>query len=138
MPPFKHKPNLLIIIDDSSFDLRINSAIAERTKAFKKIVCFSTAQTALDFLIENINNDSIFPHLIFLDIQMPEMDGFEFMHQYDKFTELFKEKSFVIMLSSTDDISDIARVEANKNIVALLKKPLGVKVLNEVVANFYD
>jgi len=68
-------PNLLIIIDDSSFDLRINSGIASHTKLFKQIVCFSSAEAALDFLAENINNPEIFPHIIFLDIQMPEMDG---------------------------------------------------------------
>ncbi|WP_114790072.1 response regulator [Niabella yanshanensis] len=130
-------PNLLIIIDDSSFDLRINSGIASHTKLFKQIVCFSSAEAALDFLAENISNPEIFPHIIFLDIQMPEMDGFEFLERYDTFPGDFKEKSHVIMISSTDDLRDIVRADSDKNVVKLLKKPLRIEELKALVAKIY-
>ncbi|MGE9311518.1 response regulator [Niabella sp. CJ426] len=130
-------PNLLIIIDDSSFDLRINSGIASHTKLFKQIVCFSSAEAALDFLAENINNPEIFPHIIFLDIQMPEMDGFEFLERYDTFPNEFKAQSHVIMISSTDDLRDIVRAESDRNVVKLLKKPLQIEELKKLVANIY-
>ncbi|MGN7784283.1 response regulator [Niabella sp. 22666] len=130
-------PNLLIIIDDSSFDLRINSGIASHTKLFKQIVCFSSAEAALDFLAENINNPEIFPHIIFLDIQMPEMDGFEFLERYDTFPNGFKAQSHVIMISSTDDLRDIVRAESDRNVVKLLKKPLQIEELKKLVANIY-
>lgn len=130
-------PNLLIIIDDSSFDLRINSGIASHTKLFKQIVCFSSAEAALDFLAENISNPEIFPHVIFLDIQMPEMDGFEFLERYDTFPGDFKEKSHIIMISSTDDLRDIVRAESDKNVVKLLKKPLKIEELKTLVAKIY-
>ncbi len=129
--------NLLIIIDDSTFDLRINSAIASHTKLFKQIVCFSSAETALDFLAENISNPEIFPHIIFLDIQMPEMDGFEFLERYNTFPGDFKEKSHVIMISSTDDLRDIVRAESDKNVIKLLKKPLKIEELKALVAKIY-
>lgn len=136
--PLKPKPNLLIIVDDSSFDLKINSRIAIHAGLFKQILCFSSAEATLDFLIENISNDTIYPHLILLDIQMPEMDGFEFMERFEKFPENFKRHSKIIMLSSTDDLSDIARAEANKSIIKLLKKPLLVKELKLAVDKYYD
>ena len=131
------QPNLLIIVDDSPFDLRINSGIAKHTNLFKEILCFSSAQATFDFLAENINNPEIHPHLIFLDIQMPEMDGFEFMAQYDRFPAEFKRKSKVVMLSSTDDMGDIAKAHSDKNIFKLLKKPLNIEELKEVVTSIY-
>jgi CheY-like chemotaxis protein len=130
-------PNLLIIVDDSAFDLRINSGIASHTKLFKQILCFSSAETALDFLAENLDNPEILPHLIFLDIQMPEMDGFEFLERYDKFPEVFKQQSHILMLSSTDDLRDIVRAESDRNVVKLLKKPLQIEELKTLVSKIY-
>ncbi|MCH5690174.1 hypothetical protein LWM68_41660 [Niabella sp. W65] len=71
-------PNLLIIVDDSSFDLRINSGIASHTKLFKQILCFSSAETALDFLAENLNNPEIFPILYFLIFKCRKWMGLNF------------------------------------------------------------
>ncbi|MCH5600164.1 response regulator [Niabella ginsengisoli] len=137
MPPKAPKPNLLVIIDDSSFDLRINSGIATHIKVFTQILCFSSAEEGLDFLVENLDNPQIYPHLILLDIQMPEMDGFEFMKRYDKFPDNFKKGSNVVMLSSTDDLQDITRVDSNKNVFRLLKKPLQIEQLKAIAEELY-
>lgn len=138
MPANTHKPNSLIIVDDSPFDLRINSGIAGHTKLFKQILCFASAEAALDFLVEKLNAPEVFPLLILLDIQMPEMDGFEFMKRYERFPRSFKEKCSVIMLSSTDDLGDMTRVESDKNVVKLLKKPLQIQELKALTALIYD
>ena len=119
--------NFLIIVDDSSFDRKINTIIADHTKLFKHILSFSSAEEALDFLAENLNNPEVYPQIILLDIQMPGIDGFEFVVRYDKFPAEYKKKSHIIMLSSTDDLSDITRAESNKNKVKLLKKPLQIE-----------
>jgi CheY-like chemotaxis protein len=138
MPSNTHIPNSLIIVDDSSVDLKINSRIASLTKLFKQILCFNSAEAALDFLVENLNNPEVCPVLILLDIQMPEMDGFEFLKRYERFPRSFKEKSAVIMLSSTDDLGDMTRVESDKNVVRLLKKPLQIGELKELLTRIYD
>ncbi|WP_346236078.1 response regulator [Niabella insulamsoli] len=137
MPLKAHTPNLLIIVDDSSFDLRINSGIASHTKLFKQILCFPSAEEALDFLSENLDNREVFPHLILLDIQMPSMNGFDFMKRYNKFPDSFMEQSDVIMLSSTDDLVDITKVDVDKNIKRLLKKPLQIEELKGAAQELY-
>jgi CheY-like chemotaxis protein len=138
MPSKSYKPNLLVIIDDSSFDLKINSGIARHMKVFKQILCFPSAEEGLDFLVENLNNPQVYPQLILLDIQMPHMDGFDFMRRYNKFPESFKKNSSVIMLSATDDLREITKVESDKNIFALLKKPLQLEDLKALVSQLYS
>lgn len=124
MPSKLPKPETLMLIDDSRFDRLIISRTIEHTKIFSRIIVFPGGKEALDYIIENINTANKLPQLILLDIQMPEMNGFEFMEQFDGLPPSFKNSCKVVMLSSTDDLSDIAKVGADKNITRLLKKPL--------------
>ncbi|WP_346237366.1 response regulator [Niabella insulamsoli] len=128
-----NKSRFLIIIDDSKFDRKINAIIADRMQLFKEVALFPAAGEALDFIVKNLENPELFPLVILLDIQMPEMDGFEFTNEYEKLPLSFKQKSDIIMISSTDDIADIERAASNKNIRKLIKKPLKVDELRQLL-----
>ncbi|MCH5690173.1 hypothetical protein LWM68_41655 [Niabella sp. W65] len=65
------------------------------------------------------------------------MDGFEFLERYNTFPQEFKQKSHIIMLSSTDDLRDIVRAESDRNVVRLLKKPLQIEELKKLVTKIY-
>ena len=67
---------VLMLIDDSSFDLKINTRIVEYSGLLNTIIPCSSAREALIYLSENLDNPEKLPQLILLDIQMPEMDGF--------------------------------------------------------------
>lgn len=124
---------IVMLIDDNEIDLKINGKIVSFTKLFNDIVVCRSAEEGLNYLRQHLTQPELLPELILLDIQMPEMSGFDFLEQYKKLPASFTEICIIAMLSSTLDFSDIQRAEANPFVVKLLKKPLIPAVLIEVV-----
>jgi len=124
---------IVMLIDDNDIDLKINGKIVDFTKLFNDTVVCRSGEEALSYLKQHLTKPDLLPEFILLDIQMPEMSGFEFLEQYKKLPASFTEVCIIAMLSSTLDFSDIQRAEANPYVAKLLKKPLIPAVLLEVV-----
>lgn len=122
-----------MLIDDNDIDLKINEKIVNITKLFGGIIICHSGEEALNFLKDNLHNATSLPGFILLDIQMPEMNGFEFLELYNTLPESFTNTCMIAMLSSTLDFSDIQRAEANPYVIKLLKKPLTPQTLLQVV-----
>ncbi|MGY4385150.1 CheY-like chemotaxis protein [Pedobacter sp. UYP24] len=123
----------VLLIDDNEVDLKINSKIITISKLFEEIVTCQSSEEALAYLAKSSKNPDDLPDFILLDIQMPEMDGFEFLEHFKKFPKVIKEKCLIAMLSSTLDFGDIKKAEANPHVIKLLKKPLFLKELDELL-----
>lgn len=131
------KPLRVMLIDDNIIDLKINSKVILITKLFQDIIQFLSAEEALSYLNQHIEEPDLLPNLILLDIQMPEMDGFEFLDSYKAFPASLKDHCLIAMLSSTLDFGDIKKAEANPHVIKLLKKPLIMAELEMIYkANF--
>lgn len=124
MPLRLERPIRVMLIDDNHIDLKINSKIIGITKLFDEIISCQSGEEAIAYFTSHENQPDKLPHLILLDIQMPEMDGFEFLENYKLLPEELKASSRIAMLSSTLDFGDIRRAEANPYVIKLLKKPL--------------
>lgn len=127
---------IVMLVDDNDIDLKINEKVVGITKLFDKVVVCRSADEALNYLKSNIADPILLPDMILLDIQMPDMNGFEFLEKYKKLPNAFTEVCVIAMLSSTLDFSDIQRAEANPYVAKLLKKPLMPKILMEVVQEY--
>ena len=68
---------------------------------------------------------------------MPDMDGFEFLELYKKLPKRFTDVCLISMLSSTLDFGDIQRAEANLYVARLLKKPLLIADLKDLLKTFF-
>ncbi|RVU01329.1 response regulator [Mucilaginibacter limnophilus] len=121
--PFK----FCLLIDDNYIDNFVTSKILETTNFAEKIVVYQSATDA----VEALRNGEVKPDVIFLDIRMPLMSGFEFLQEYDKL-DIDKKSIKIFMLSSSLDPTDIRKSTANKYITQFIHKPLTFQVLEEI------
>jgi CheY-like chemotaxis protein len=123
----------VMLIDDNDIDLKINSKIITLSNLFEEIILCQSGQEGITYINQNLGHEHLLPNFILLDIQMPEMDGFEFLEIYKNFPTSFLENCKLAILSSTLDFGDIKKAEANPFVLKLLKKPLYPKELEELL-----
>ena len=122
----------VMLIDDNEIDNIINEKIIEANSFADNILVFQTGQEALDFLNNNQNDEEVLPEIVFLDINMPIMDGFQFLEDFEKFSETVLEKCKIIMLSSSISPKDIDRAASSKYVKKYLNKPLNARYLEAI------
>jgi CheY-like chemotaxis protein len=128
--PFKFQRVLLI--DDNDIDNFINERMITTTSFAQTVVVKSTAEAALEYLRKNKEAADLLPQVIFLDLNMPVMDGFGFLNEYEALPDTVKKFSKIIVLSSSISPEDINRASTNQYVVKYINKPLNEKYLDAV------
>jgi CheY-like chemotaxis protein len=116
-----------LLIDDNYIDNFVTRRLLESTKFAENIIVTESPTEAIELL----GNGEIKPNVIFLDIRMPLMSGFEFLDAYDKL-DIDKTATKIFLLSSSYDPTDIKRSLDNKYITHFIHKPLTHKTLEEL------
>jgi CheY-like chemotaxis protein len=131
------RPQRIVLIDDSETTNFLNRIIIERAGITEEVVEFPGAEQALAYLKKELSTGQIKPTLIFLDINMPEMDGWDFLEAYGDLVNEGR-NDVVIMLSSSVDPVDKTKASAYREISDFRSKPLTKEALQEIVNNYYN
>ena len=122
----------VLLVDDNDTDNFISQRIIELTEFAEDIVVRNSGRSALNFLFENQENTTNLPDIIFLDINMPIVDGFIFLYEFEKFSHLIKNKCKVVILSSSDNKNDIDKILDNNYVIKFITKPLTENALENL------
>lgn len=112
-----------IIIDDSRLDCLIAEKVIQNSRRHLTVTSFSNAVEALDSIRKSTEEASAKTILI-VDIQMPLMNGFEFIEAFEKLPQDIQENYIVNVLTSSTNRSDINRIQSYRSVRSQLNKPL--------------
>ncbi len=130
-----HKYEKVMLVDDNEMDNFINQKILEANHFAQTIYTNTNGISALEFLKNLFKNESLlngYPEIIFVDLNMPLMNGFQFIEKFLEFPEEVTKRCKIIILTSSLNPGD--RENANKidPTIKFLYKPLSPSILNEL------
>ncbi|MEZ4775144.1 MAG: response regulator [Bacteroidia bacterium] len=129
--------NCVLLIDDDEDDNFIHKMVIEKAGVARQVLAVESGMEALAYLTTKQNGAYPQPDLIFLDINMPGMNGWEFLEAYRKL-ELFQQgRVIVVMLTTSPDPSDKNKAENLTEIRKFLNKPLTAEMLMNILNEFF-
>jgi len=137
----KHKLNCILLIDDDEPTNFLNRMTLEQADCAHCVQTIQTGQEALNYLMHKGKyqhaNDHPHPDLIFLDINMPAMDGWEFLEKYRQLPSQQKASIVMIMLTTSLNPDDQQRAAAIPEIDGFEHKPLRVDRLKDMLKHYF-
>lgn len=126
----KEKTNF-IVIDDSKLDCFIAEKIIQTSGKSKAIKVFVQASEALEY-IKSLALPGDEHTVMFVDIQMPVMNGFEFVEAFNMLSDDIKKDYSIYMLSSSINENDIAKVRSMPIVKQFINKPLTIDAVKQI------
>jgi len=123
----------ILFIDDDKATNFINKYVAKSSDRIDSIFLLPSGFEAINFLKECMVDPTKKPDLIFLDINMPAMNGWEFLQAFYKLDEALVNNTKIIILSSSDDPQDLNKFKEDSRLLDFLRKPFNSKALNSVL-----
>lgn len=123
----------ILFVDDDPITLMLCKKVISKAAFSNQIITAQNGEEAIN-LFRNLMDDSekTVPELIFLDLNMPIMGGWEFLEEFNKSTFKQFHNIKVIVLSSTIDPEDLEKIKEFPMVMDFLPKPISLSMLNKV------
>lgn len=129
------KVELACIIDDDKIYVNLVKKIIEIKKLSENLLIYKNGKEALDYfknIMENVTDEDKLPDIIFLDLNMPVMDGWEFLNEFIKIKNNLNKKITLYVVSSSIDPRDLERAKSFNLVTDYLIKPIELKKFEKI------
>jgi CheY-like chemotaxis protein len=123
-----------VVDDDPIYQIIVNKII-KKSELFLSVSSFKNGKDAIDALKKTIEKEEILPNIILLDINMPIMDGWEFMEEVVVLKSQISEPIQIYIVSSSIALEDKNKAKNYSEIIAYLSKPIDPNDLILIAAN---
>jgi CheY-like chemotaxis protein len=130
--------NKILCIDDDAITLMLCKKVIERVAFAHEVLTAKNGEEAIAYFNElapiyELDPSTAYPKLTFLDLNMPIMNGWEFLDNYllKGYQDLFKEAKFIV-LSSTIDPQDVVKAKSYPMVIDFLSKPITKEMLEHL------
>ena len=124
---------MICIIDDDPLFIEGTKTIIDMSGIKSNYIVYYNGEDALKALSEKINNSEVLPDIIFLDLNMPIMDGWQFLREFSELAISICIPIYVV--SSSINQNDILKAKSFKCVVDYIEKPISFDVLDKILAN---
>ena len=125
----------VMVIDDNEIDRYIANRNITKYAFAEEVITMESSRAALTFLGSLKDKPEQLPQLIFLDIRMPEIDGFGFLEEYENLPDSVKQNCIIMMLTTSLNPSDHERAKNNQYVNRFLNKPLDKEKIDSLISD---
>lgn len=126
----------ILLIDDDYPTNFLHEIIIKETGLVDKIDACTSVDDAIVFL-QDKHRSGESPQLIFIDINLPAKNGFQFIEEYDQLDAALKEKSTIVMFSTSENPKDLEKSKTYSSIKDILVKPLNEDIIKGLLDKFF-
>lgn len=129
----KKKVPCIMLIDDNPHDNFYHERVIRNGGYSDNVVIKESGLDALEYLVNVEDKNYSRPTIIFLDINMPKMNGWEFLAAYEKLKPDLKSTYVMVMLTTSDSPDDMEQAEEIKTVSGFKTKPLSPDLLEKIL-----
>ncbi|TPN82469.1 response regulator [Aquimarina algicola] len=129
--------NCVLLIDDDKATNFFNKRVVDKHGGFCEVTTVQSGKEALEYLDAVQGKTKTKPDLIFLDINMPAMNGWEFLVEFEKLNRELTNGIRVVLLSTSSNPDDVKASMQNHSVDDFINKPLSIPLLNDVIKNHF-
>lgn len=131
------KLNCIMLIDDNPDDNFFHEREIKKSNSEILVIKKLSATAALEYLKANKDKDFMLPDLILLDINMPGMNGWEFLKDYNLLAKELQSKVVIIMLTTSESSDDMKNAKSENYVSDFITKPMTKDIMNDIIAKHF-
>ena len=133
----KSKLNCIMLVDDNQDDNFFHEREIKKNNPATIVITKNNAMSALEYLKSAKDKVNLQPDLILLDINMPGMNGWEFLQEYNLLAEELQGRVIIIMLTTSENSDDIEKAKSGSFVSDFITKPMTKDIMKKLIEQYF-